>query len=74
MNYFERLRKSPNTTRTTCLVDEGAVEVLAAWHRTFEGIVLESVEVVIKGRGIDILPSLKQNQYDAICEEINSTI
>ena len=62
------------TTVTTCLVDEGAIEVLAAWHRTFEGIVLESVEVVIAGRGIDILTSLRQDQYDEICEQLNSEI
>lgn len=62
------------TTQTTCLVDEGAFEVIVAWHREFKGIVLESVEVVVAGRGIDILDSLRQNQYDKICESLNSEI
>ena len=59
---------------TTLLVDEKGIEILVAWKRSHEGIELESVEVVIAARGIDILNSLSQHQYDAICEQVNSEL
>lgn len=74
MSYFERVRKTNTVRDTTCLIDEKGIEFLIAWRRDYEGMTLESVEVVIAGRGIDILNSLSQHQYDAICEQITSEI
>jgi hypothetical protein len=73
MSYFERLRTTNKPkVETICLVDEGEIEVIASYI-TRGGIILESFEVVIDGVGIDLLSTLKTNQYNAICEQIQNS-
>lgn len=58
---------------TVCLVDEGSVELIAAYEFSkSEGLSITSLEVVIAGKGIEILDKLDQKQYDAICEDIKT--
>jgi|RhiMethySRZTD1v2_1073278.scaffolds.fasta_scaffold3941331_2 hypothetical protein len=57
--------------RTETLVDERGFELLVAYnifHRCVNEIT--SVELVIKGKGIQILPSLNQKQIDHIAQEL----
>jgi hypothetical protein len=59
------------TQETTCLVDDNGIQVFVAWKKSSEGMELESFEVVVDGRAIDIVHSLTQAQHDAVCEQLN---
>jgi hypothetical protein len=58
--------------KTETVIDDRGFELLVAFNSTKHGRIEEitSVELVIKGKGIQILPSLDQKQIDHIADEL----
>lgn len=63
---------------TETIIDESGIELIAAYeygreddHCKNHEPTLTSVEIVIAGRGIDILPVLTPNQKDELISKLN---
>lgn len=62
------------TKDVVTLIDQSGVEVLVAYTLTGGEIELTSVEIVIAGRGIDILKAMDIRQLRAIEDEVLATV
>jgi hypothetical protein len=58
------------------LVDEKCIEVLVSYNKSkrFEDIELESVEIVVAGSAINILPKLSEKQKQKIIDNLDYEI
>ncbi len=59
------------THNTELITDENGIEILASYYyEDADNVELKSVEVIIAGIGIDILPNMNNRQKDKVIDSL----